>query len=92
MSGFADRENKRKTGGVVSSMLSKEALRGELDEPVKETKKRYNLTLLPSVYEDLKKIAYIQRRSVSEIVCELMERYVEDNAETLAEYKNTGKI
>ena len=91
MSGFADRENKRKTGGVVASMLSKEAQRGELAEPVKETKKRYNLVILPSVYEDVQKIAYIERRSVSEIVGELLEGYAKANAGKLAEYEDTKR-
>lgn len=91
MSGFADRENKRKTGGVVASMLSKEAQRGELAETAKETKKRYNLVILPSVYEDVQKIAYIERRSVSEIVGELLANYAKANADKLAEYDETKK-
>ena len=52
----------------------------------KKTKKRYNLSLLPSVYEDLQKIAYVERRSVSEIVGELMEEYVNKNAVKVVEY------
>ena len=91
MSGFADRENKRKSGGVVASMLSKEAQRGELAETAKETKKRYNLVILPSVYEDVQKIAYIERRSVSEIVGELLEGYAKANADKLAEYDDAKK-
>ena len=91
MSGFADRENKRKSGGVVASMLSKEAQRGELAETAKETKKRYNLVILPSVYEDVQKIAYIERRSVSEIVGELLEGYVKANTDKLAEYEDAKR-
>lgn len=91
MSGFTDRENKRKTGSVVSSMLSKEALRGELAETAKETKKRYNLVILPSIYEDVQKIAYIERRSVSEIVGELLAEYAKANADKLVEYDEAKK-
>jgi hypothetical protein len=84
--GFADREKKRTAGnGVAASMFSKDVMNGAaLSE--KETKKRYNLSLLPSVYEDLQKIAYVERRSVSEIVGELMDEYVKKNADKVDEY------
>ncbi len=52
----------------------------------RETKKRVSLAVYPSTYSDLQKIAYVDRQSVSDIVTELITRYVEDNAAKLKEY------
>ena len=41
----------------------------------KELKKRISLSVLPSLYEDIQKIAYMQRKSTSEAVQEMMEEY-----------------
>lgn len=53
---------------------------------VREAKKRYNLVVAPSLYEDLQKVAYIQRRSVSEIAGDLFAKYVEEHKDELIEY------
>ena len=91
---FKDKEAKRSVG-VAAAMISEETKRAARGEaPVaqgRETKKRYNLVILPSVYEDVQKIAYIDRSSVSEIVGQLLADYVEANADKLAEYENTKK-
>lgn len=53
----------------------------------RETKKRVSLAVYPSTYSDLQKIAYVDRQSVSDIVSELIARYVEENSNKLKEYK-----
>ena len=53
----------------------------------RETKKRVSLAVYPSTYSDLQKIAYVDRQSVSDIVSELIARYVEENFNKLKEYK-----
>jgi hypothetical protein len=55
----------------------------------KETKKRVSLAIFPSLYDDIQKIAYVERKSISEITSQLYEKYREDNADKLKEY---GKI
>lgn len=57
----------------------------------RETKKRVTLAVLPSLYEDMQKIAYVERSSVSEIVTNFFERYVTDNAAKLKEYDTIKK-
>ena len=47
------------------------------------------LSVLPSVYEDIQKIAYVQRRSVSELIGELLEGY---RVEHKAEIQRYGEI
>lgn len=52
----------------------------------RETKKRISLAVYPSDYNDLQKIAYVNRQSVSDIISKLIEEYVHVNADKLAEY------
>lgn len=52
----------------------------------RETKKRVSLSVLPSLYEDVQKIAYVQRRSVSDIMSELMEGYGSENVVSISEF------
>lgn len=52
----------------------------------RETKKRVSLSVYPSTYSDLQKIAYVNRQSVSDIVTELITKYIEDNKNKLKEY------
>lgn len=52
----------------------------------RETKKRVSLAVYPSVYNDLQKIAYVDRQSVSDIVTELITKYVGDHVHKLKEY------
>lgn len=52
----------------------------------RETKKRISLAVLPSIYEDIQKISYIDRTSVSEIVSNFFQQYVKDNANKIKEY------
>ena len=53
----------------------------------RETKKRVSLAVYPSTYSDLQKIAYVDRRSVSDIVSDLIASYVEKNSNKLKEYE-----
>ena len=96
MSGFADRENSRERKNVVSSMI------GTIEEPEKmtikgrpkadrEIKQRIGLAILPSLHEAIKQIAYVERRSVSELVAECLEKYVSGNTENLKQYKKLMK-
>lgn len=57
----------------------------------RETKIRISLAVLPSLYEDIKKISYVERKSASEIVSECMEQYVAENAAKLKEYNKIKK-
>ena len=53
----------------------------------RETKKRVSLAVYPSTYSDLQKISYVDRRSVSDIVSDLIASYVEENSNKLKEYE-----
>ena len=53
----------------------------------RETKKRVSLAVYPSTYSELQKIAYVDRRSVSDIVSDLIASYVEENSNKLKEYE-----
>lgn len=52
-----------------------------------ETKKRVTLALYPSIYSDLQKIAYVQRKSISEIVSNLVSSFINENTDKLKEYE-----
>lgn len=61
----------------------------------REIKKRVSLSVLPSLYEDIQKIAYIQRRSTSDLVAVLLKQYREEHGAELVEYetiKKKGKV
>lgn len=57
----------------------------------RETKERKTLALYPSIYDDVGKIAYVDRTSVSKIVCNLLQDYVSKNKEKLVEYERLNK-
>lgn len=90
MAKFEDRENRRKTS-VVSSMVAPEAGKRGRPKEDRETKKRVSLSVLPSLYEDIQKIAYVQRKSTSEIMSSMMEAYRSSHADELAEYEKLQK-
>lgn len=52
----------------------------------RETKKWVSLSVLPSLYEDIQKIAYVQRRSTRDLVAMLLEQYRKEHEPELAEY------
>lgn len=54
----------------------------------RELKKRISLSVLPSLYEDIRKIAYVQRSSISDLIGQMMEKYRVDHAVELQQYSN----
>lgn len=80
MSKLTERENRRKS--VVGSMLDSQPVKEE-----HERKKRVSLSVRPSVYEDIQKIAYVQRKSVSDIIETLMDNFRAEHTKELEEYK-----
>jgi hypothetical protein len=65
--------------------------KGRPADPNREKKDRKSLALLPSIYEDAAKIAYVDRTSVSEIVSNLLEDYIKQNSAKLSEYDRLKK-
>lgn len=100
MSKLSDRENRRKS--VVSRMVSESETvpervtesAGKRGRPKaeRETKKRISLAVMPSLYEDIQKIAYVQRRSTSELVAQMMEEYKAAHAAELKEYQELHSV
>lgn len=95
MAKFEDRENRRRTS-VVGSIVDGAPIasgsgRGRPKEN-REIKKRVSLSVLPSLYEDIQKIAYVQRKSVSELVAGMMDEYRESHRGDLGEYEELQKL
>ena len=92
MSKLQDRENKRKSiiGGMIDTPAAPVAGTGSRGRPKedRELKKRISLSVLPSLYDDIQKIAYVQRRSVSELLSAMMEEYRGSHAVELMEYED----
>jgi len=91
--GFEDREQKRAGRGVIATMLAvpKNAIktvpgkgRPKTD---RETKKRVSLAILPSLYNDIQKIAFVERKSASEIISYCLKQHVKRNSDKLSEYE-----
>ncbi len=90
MGKLQDRENKRKSiiGGMIDAPAAPAASIGSRGRPKedRELKKRISLSVLPSLYEDIQKIAYVQRKSTSEVVQKMMEGYWKRHIDELGEY------
>lgn len=94
MSKLEERESRRRSSVVGSMVDSAPAVAsGKKGRPKenRETKKRVSLSVLPSLYEDIQKIAYVQRRSISDVVGDLMEQFRAGHEEELAEYRKIVK-
>ena len=96
MSNLQEREDRRRS--IVGSMIGTTATdaanssgRGRPKEEGRDLKKQITLSGLPSLYEDIQKIAYVQRRSVSDIVEEQLRRYREEHDDALSEYEKIQK-
>lgn len=76
---------------IADSVIVTGGKRGRPKED-RETKKRISLSVFPSLYGDIQKIAYIQRKSVSELVALIMEEYKRNHEEDLAEYEKLKKL
>ena len=90
MAKFEDRESRRR-GSIVGSIVDGAPAaagsgRGRPKED-REIKKRVSLSVLPSLYEDIQKIAYVQRRSISDVVGDLMEQFRSGHEKELVEDK-----
>lgn len=90
MSKLEERESRRRSsvvGSIVDSVPA--AASGKKGRPKedRETKKRVSLSVLPSLYEDIQKIAYVQRRSISDLVAVLLEQYRDKYRSELDEYE-----
>ena len=90
MSKLEERESRRRSAVVkfVEQTPMAAASSGRRGRPKenRELKKRISLSVLPSLYEDIQKIAYMQRKSTSEAVQEMMEEYRKRNIRKLREY------
>ena len=90
MSKLEERESRRRSavGKFVEQTPMAAASSGRRGRPKenRELKKRISLSVLPSLYEDIQKIAYMQRKSTSEAVQEMMEEYRKRNIRKLREY------
>lgn len=90
MSKLEERE-KRRRASVVTPIAgidpeASSARRGRPKEH-RELKKRVGLSVFPSLYDDIQKIAYVQRRTVSELLSTMMEEYRSSHTAELEEYK-----
>lgn len=94
MGKLEERENRR-ISSVVGSMVDagQETAWAKKGRPKadREIKKRVSLTVLPSLYADIQKIAYVQRRSTSDLVAEVLGKYRGEHMQTLAEYEAMTK-
>jgi len=94
MGKLEERESRRRAsvvGGMVDSVpTATEGKKGRPKED-RELKKRVSLSVLPSLYEDIQKIAYVQRRSMSNVVAEQLAHYREKHKEELLEYEKIVK-
>ena len=92
MSKLEERESRRRSATVGKFVeqppmaATSSGRRGRPKED-RELKKRISLSVLPSLYDDIQKIAYVQRRSVSELLSAMMEDYRGSHAAELAEYE-----
>ena len=93
MSKLEERENRRRLSEVSSMVNSASVASGKKERPQKdsETKKRVSLSVLPSLYQDIQKITYVQRKSVSELVAGMMIECRNGHAEDLDEYEKMQK-
>lgn len=97
MSKLEERESRRRSivGSIIDQPISKPvtgaAGRGRPKEEGRELKKRISLSVLPSLYEDIQKIAYVQRRSVSELIGDLLEGYRAEHEDDIRGYEGIQK-
>lgn len=94
MGKLEDRENRRRASvvGAITGMAGeKPGVKRGRPKADWETKKRVSLSVRPSLYGDVRKIAYVQRRSVSEVMSEQLERFRKEHHAELQEYESLTK-
>ena len=65
----------------------------KVDKNGKELKrKRYNLLLLPSIYSDIEKIAYVENTSINEAVNQALAMYRDAKRDVLVKYTEIEKL
>ena len=96
MSKLEERESRRRSATVGKFVeqppmaATSSGRRGRPKED-RELRKRVSLSVLPSLYEDIQKIAYVERRSVSELLSDLMLQYRDQQKSALSEYEKVRK-
>ncbi len=94
MSKLEERESRRRSsivGSMVDSAPAEASGKKGRPKEDRETKKRVSLSVLPSLYKDIQKIAYVQRRSVSELIGELLEEYRAEHEADVQAYGDLKK-
>ena len=89
MGKLEDRENRRRAsvvGPIAGVGQETPGVTKGRPKENREIKKRVSLSVLPSLYEDIQKIAYVQRRSTSDLVATLLEQYRGEHGQELDEY------
>lgn len=92
MSKLEERESRRRStavGKFVEQPSVEAVSSGRRGRPKenRELKKRISLSVIPSLYEDIQKIAYIQRKSTSEVVENMMKEYRKKYSDRLEEFE-----
>ena len=86
MGNLKERESRRRAS-VVGSIIEQ--------QPAEETKRHSVGRGRPKedreLYEDIQKIAYVERRSVSELLSDLMVQYRDQQKSVLSEYEKVRK-
>ena len=97
--GNLNERDSRRRAAVVGSIIGQQPTeepkqrstgRGRPKED-RELRKRVSLSVLPSLYEDIQKIAYVERRSVSELLSDLMLQYRDQQKSAHSEYEKVRK-
>jgi len=57
----------------------------------REIKKRISLAVFPSVYDDIGKIAYVDRDTISNLIGKCLEEYIKQNQDKIVEYDRLKK-
>lgn len=90
-----EREEKRKQAEnssvvrhIIRDPVSKERGRPTTEA---ETKTRISVTISPSLHEDIKKITYVERISVSRLISDLLETYRAQHVSEVEEYDDLVK-
>ncbi|CUQ45537.1 Uncharacterised protein [Flavonifractor plautii] len=92
MSKLEERESRRRSatvGKFVEQTPMVDTSFGRRGRPKenRELKKRISLSVLPSLYEDIQKIAFVKRKSISNLLGEQMELYRKEHENDLLEYE-----
>ena len=92
MSKLEERESRRRSATVgkfveQTPMVDTSSGRRGRPKENRELKKRISLSVLPSLYEDIQKIAFVKRKSISNLLGEQMELYRKEHENDLLEYE-----